>query len=167
MSAFQKIAPGNVLPGSFLCDPSFPIGVVVGVAGLEIRAHVTATIVLAGRHAITVANVDRPPVLADVGGKSVDVTKPLSFTLSATDPDGDGLTFSAGALPDSVNPLTDKKPQKRNEALIRELTLAGSGGEATFPMSWGYAVPEEWRPLERVYSRVIEMARTYSGWQVF
>jgi hypothetical protein len=70
-------------------------------------------------------------------------------------------------LPDSVAPLTDRKPQKVNDGLIRELTLAGSGGEATFPMSWGYAVPEEWKPLERVYSKVIEMARTYSGWQVF
>lgn len=70
-------------------------------------------------------------------------------------------------LPDSVAPLTDRKPQKVNEGLIRELTLSGSGGEATFPMSWGYAVPEEWKPLERVYSKVIEMARTYSGWQVF
>ena len=70
-------------------------------------------------------------------------------------------------LPDSVAPLTERKPQKGNEGLIRELTLAGSGGEATFPMSWGYAVPEEWKPLERVYSKVIEMARTYSGWQVF
>ena len=72
-----------------------------------------------------------------------------------------------GALPDSVMPLADRKPQKGSENLIRELTLAGSGGEATFPMSWGYAVPEEWKPLERVYSRVIEMARQYSGWQVF
>src|SRR5512136_2118449 len=70
-------------------------------------------------------------------------------------------------LPDSVAPLTDRKPQKGNEGLIRELTLAGSGGEATYPMSWGYAVPEEWKPLERVYSKVIEMARLYSGWQVF
>jgi len=70
-------------------------------------------------------------------------------------------------LPDSVSPLTDKKPHKGNEGLVRELTLAGSGGEATFPMSWGYAVPEEWKPLERVYSRVIEMARRMSGWQVF
>jgi hypothetical protein len=70
-------------------------------------------------------------------------------------------------LPDSVSPLTDKKPHKGSEGLVRDLTLAGSGGEATFPMSWGYAVPEEWKPLERVYSRVIEMARSYSGWQVF
>ena len=70
-------------------------------------------------------------------------------------------------LPDSVSPLTDKKPHKVNEGLVRELTLAGSGGEATFPMSWGYAVPEEWKPLEQVYSLVIEMARRMSGWQVF
>jgi len=72
-----------------------------------------------------------------------------------------------GELPDSVTPLADRKPQKGSENLIRELTLAGAAGEATFPMSWGYAIPEEWRPLERIYSRIIEMARTYSGWQVF
>jgi len=72
-----------------------------------------------------------------------------------------------GILPDSVMPLADRKPQKGSENLIRELTLAGAAGEATFPMSWGYAVPEEWKPLERVYSQVIEMARKLSGWQVF
>lgn len=72
-----------------------------------------------------------------------------------------------GALPDSVPPIADRKPQKGGGNLIRELTLAGAAGEATFPMSWGYAVPEEWKPLERLYSRIIEMARDYSGWQVF
>jgi hypothetical protein len=71
------------------------------------------------------------------------------------------------SLPDSVSPITDKKPQKINEGLIRELTLTGNAGEVTFPMSWGYAVPDEWKPLEQVYSRVIEMARRLSGWQVF
>ena len=70
-------------------------------------------------------------------------------------------------LPDSVSPVTDKKPQRSSEGLIRELTLAGNTSEATFPMSWGYAVPEEWKALEQVYSRVIEMARKFSGWQVF
>lgn len=72
-----------------------------------------------------------------------------------------------GALPDSVTPLADRKPQKGSETLVRELTLAGAAGEATFPMSWGYAIPEEWKPLEQVYNRVIEMARKLSGWQVF
>ena len=81
-------------------------------------------------------------------------------------PVGDGKALF-GILPDAVSPLTDKKPQKSSEGLIRELTLAGASGEATFPMSWGYAIPEEWKPLEQVYNRIIEMARTYSGWQVF
>ena len=49
--------------------------------------------------AITVANTDRPPVLADVGNPSVNAGSLLTFTLSATDPDGDSLTYSAGTLP--------------------------------------------------------------------
>ncbi len=72
-----------------------------------------------------------------------------------------------GSLPESVPTVADRKPQKGSENLIREITLAGAAGEATFPMSWGYAMPGEWRPLEQVYNRVIEMARSYSGWQVF
>ena len=48
---------------------------------------------------ITVVNVDRPPVLAAIGNKTVDATKPLSFVLSATDPDGESLTYSADTLP--------------------------------------------------------------------
>ncbi len=48
---------------------------------------------------ITVVHVDRPPILAAIGSRTVDATKPLSFVLSATDPDGDSLTYSAGALP--------------------------------------------------------------------
>jgi len=48
---------------------------------------------------ITVVNVDRPPVLAAIGNKTVDATKPLSLVLSATDPDGESLTYSADPLP--------------------------------------------------------------------
>jgi hypothetical protein len=44
-------------------------------------------------------NVNRPPVLAALGNKTVEVTKPLSFVLSATDPDGESLTYSADGLP--------------------------------------------------------------------
>jgi hypothetical protein len=72
-----------------------------------------------------------------------------------------------GVLPGSVSPAPDKKAQKTDEGIIREITLSGPGGEASFPISWGYATPEEWKPIEHVYNRVIEMARRYSGWQVF
>jgi alpha-tubulin suppressor-like RCC1 family protein len=43
---------------------------------------------------ITVGNVDRPPLLTSPGDKSVDETQLLTFTLSATDPDLDSITYS-------------------------------------------------------------------------
>ena len=49
--------------------------------------------------AITVGNVNSPPVLAAIGSKSINEGTTLSFTLSATDPDGDDLTYSATDLP--------------------------------------------------------------------
>jgi PKD repeat protein len=49
--------------------------------------------------AITVANVNRPPVLASIGGKQVDENFSLSFSTSASDPDGDSVTYSATSLP--------------------------------------------------------------------
>ena len=48
---------------------------------------------------ITVANVNRAPVLDAVGNRSVDEGSSLSFTLSATDADGDTLTYGASNLP--------------------------------------------------------------------
>ncbi|MFA5144173.1 MAG: S8 family serine peptidase, partial [Candidatus Omnitrophota bacterium] len=49
--------------------------------------------------AIKVNNLNQPPVLALIGSKSVDENKLLSFTVSATDPDNDSLTYSAQGLP--------------------------------------------------------------------
>jgi len=43
--------------------------------------------------------VDRPPVLASIGNKTVNEGQLLSFTISATDADGDTLTYSASSLP--------------------------------------------------------------------
>ncbi|MBI5575198.1 MAG: PKD domain-containing protein [Deltaproteobacteria bacterium] len=48
---------------------------------------------------ITVTNTNRAPVLDAVGPKSVAENSPLSFAVSAADPDGDALTFSTSALP--------------------------------------------------------------------
>jgi uncharacterized repeat protein (TIGR01451 family) len=48
---------------------------------------------------ITVDNVDRAPELYSIGNKNVDENTLLSFIISATDPDGDTVTYSANDLP--------------------------------------------------------------------
>jgi hypothetical protein len=48
---------------------------------------------------ITVNNVSQAPVLNSIGNKSVNEGSLLSFTISATDADGDTLTYSASNLP--------------------------------------------------------------------
>jgi PKD repeat protein len=48
---------------------------------------------------ITVNNVNQPPVLAAIGSKSVSENSALSFSVSATDADGDTIAYSAQNLP--------------------------------------------------------------------
>jgi hypothetical protein len=48
---------------------------------------------------ITVSNVNRAPVLAAIGNKSVNENSSLSFSVSATDADGDTIAYSVQSLP--------------------------------------------------------------------
>jgi hypothetical protein len=48
---------------------------------------------------LTVGEVNAPPELDPIGSRSTKVGEALSVALTATDPDGDGLTFSAVGLP--------------------------------------------------------------------
>jgi hypothetical protein len=48
---------------------------------------------------ISVTNTDRAPVLNSVSDQSVDSGSTLQFSLSAADPDGDSLTYSATGMP--------------------------------------------------------------------
>jgi PKD repeat protein len=48
---------------------------------------------------ITVTNTNRPPMLLEIGNRSGRPGEELSFTISATDPDIDVLTYSATGLP--------------------------------------------------------------------
>jgi len=48
---------------------------------------------------ITVNNNNRPPVLDPIGNRTVNEGDMLAFTITATDPDGDTLTYSASNLP--------------------------------------------------------------------
>ncbi|MHC4757696.1 MAG: putative Ig domain-containing protein [Planctomycetota bacterium] len=51
---------------------------------------------------ITVSNVDNGPVLGEIESKSLIPRKKLSFSISATDPDGDPVTYSAQGLPEGA-----------------------------------------------------------------
>jgi len=55
---------------------------------------------------ITVNDVNRPPVLSTIGDKSVDVNTELSFLLTASDPDGNSLSFVKSGGPTAAS-LTD------------------------------------------------------------
>jgi hypothetical protein len=48
---------------------------------------------------ITVGNVNRLPVLASIGHRTTNEGELLEFTITAIDPDGDALTYSANNLP--------------------------------------------------------------------
>ena len=48
---------------------------------------------------VTTQNVNRPPVLAAIGNKNGAEGSLLEFTVSATDPDGDALVYTASNLP--------------------------------------------------------------------
>jgi hypothetical protein len=52
---------------------------------------------------ITVNNNNQPPVLNTIGNKTVSEGGLLTFTISASDPDGDNLTYSASNLPDGAS----------------------------------------------------------------
>ena len=59
-------------------------------AGIDIGAY---------EYAGSGVSSNRAPVLNSIGNKSVTAGQTLSFTISATDPDGDNLTYSASNLP--------------------------------------------------------------------
>ncbi len=54
--------------------------------------------------AITVGDVNRPPVLNPIGDRMVAEGELLEFTLTATDPDGDNLRYTMGNAPTGVIP---------------------------------------------------------------
>ena len=51
---------------------------------------------------ITVTDSNRSPVIEPVGDKSVNERKMLTFTLGATDPDGDTIAYSAADMPNGA-----------------------------------------------------------------
>ena len=77
---------------------------------------------------------DSPPILMEVGNQVVDLGSTLSFTLVATDLDGDAVTFSASPLPlpensslDSVTGQFSFKPSDNQIGSINLIFIASDG----------------------------------------
>jgi hypothetical protein len=81
---------------------------------------------------ITVNNVNRAPVLVAIGPKSVDQNSTLNFSVSATDADGDTITYSAQNLPRGAvfAGQTFTWTPDYNQAASYDVTFIASDGQA-------------------------------------
>ena len=80
---------------------------------------------------ISVANVNRPPGLTEIGDRSVDENNALSLTVSGADPDDDELTYSATGLPAGAR-FTDQTftwTPAPNQTGSYEITFAVTDGD--------------------------------------
>jgi outer membrane protein assembly factor BamB len=82
---------------------------------------------------ITVKNTNRPPVLDLIGDRTVNETHLLEFTINATDPDGDVLTYTASNLPDGAA----FNPNTRTFSWTPTFEQAGSYPDVHFEVSDG------------------------------
>jgi len=83
---------------------------------------------------ITVNNVNRPPVLAPIYNKVSNEDDLLQFTISATDPDGDTLTYLASNLPKGAS----FNPDTRTFRWIPTYEQAGIYNNVHFEVTDGY-----------------------------
>lgn len=52
---------------------------------------------------ITVIKVNRAPILSEIGDRSIDQDRSLTFDVTAIDPDGDAVAYSASGLPSGAS----------------------------------------------------------------
>ncbi|MEW5701504.1 MAG: Ig-like domain-containing protein, partial [Candidatus Zixiibacteriota bacterium] len=82
--------------GSFVFDPDYTQA---GVYNVRFIARDVGLLADSEIVAITVTNVNRAPVLAAIGPKSVNEGQNLTFGVSATDPDADSVILTAENVP--------------------------------------------------------------------
>jgi hypothetical protein len=85
---------------------------------------------------ITVDDLNRPPVLAPIGDKTVQEGEMLTFTVSASDPDGTIPTLAASPLPTDATFITDTFVWTPGEDAVGIYTI-------TFSASDGYLTDTE------------------------
>ncbi|MDW7712434.1 MAG: PKD domain-containing protein, partial [Deferrisomatales bacterium] len=110
----------------------------VNPGGVTIRFDLTVTEDLGGqdtaRVRVTVIDVvDQPPVLDPVGNKTIAEGQLLSFTVSASDPDGDPVTITATPLPAGAafNGTTFSWTPTFTQAGIYQVTFTATAGGLT------------------------------------
>jgi hypothetical protein len=82
---------------------------------------------------ITVNNINRNPVLNEIGNKSIDANDSLTFAISAVDPDSDTITYSAQNLhvgATFTNPKFSWTPGP-DQAGSYQVTFIASDGQST------------------------------------
>ena len=92
-------SPGNPASGTLAFRPDASQ---VGTFGINLEARDDGTPVLTTSELVRITVLDPSngcPVLAPVGNRNLVAEETLSFTLSASDPEGQPLTFSASFLP--------------------------------------------------------------------
>ncbi|MCP4261686.1 MAG: hypothetical protein GY774_29915, partial [Planctomycetes bacterium] len=83
--------------------------------------------------------VNNPPVLSPVGNKSVNEGHALSFTISATDPDGDTLSYTTNNLPSGAS----FNENTRTFAWTPTYNQTGTYSNITFQVSDGKGIDSE------------------------
>jgi hypothetical protein len=78
---------------------------------------------------ITVNNVNRAPILATIGSRTVSENEALNFTVSAIDPDGDSVTYSAQNLPAGATLSGDTFDWTPTSAGTYNVTFIASDGQ--------------------------------------
>jgi hypothetical protein len=103
---------------------------------------------------ITVNNVNQAPVLAAIGNKTVNEGAFLSFIVTATDPDGNALTYSASNLPSGASFNTATHTFSWTPSYIQ----AGDYSSIHFEVSDGSSQDSE--------NIIIGVAQPYAAWDL-
>jgi len=94
------VDPGNgdfsLIPGSLAIDAGIDVGLTQGFGGNPIPLGSAPDI---GAYEAVIDPDNPPPVLQAIGDKSVDENAALTFTVNATDPDSEPVTYLAQDLP--------------------------------------------------------------------
>ncbi|MCK5217704.1 MAG: PKD domain-containing protein, partial [Methanosarcinales archaeon] len=88
---------------------------------------------------IVIDNTNRPPVLDEIGDRTADENTLLEFTLTGTDPDGDGLTYSTFNLPDGA----DFDPGTQTFSWTPSFNQSGPHPDIQFTLSDGDLTDQE------------------------